>query len=903
MYVERISLRNWRGQREPRVCDFDEGLNLIAGPNESGKSTIFEALARAMFDRHTSRSREIAAVQPVGAGLAPEVDVVFRDRGARYRLCKRFLVNPSAELFRAERDGWRRTHEGDRADQAVVALFDAEPPGGGASRPAHRGIAQALWYLQRDPPSPDAWTDRLRTRLGGLHSAGLSTPLRERVLAALESEYLEHFSEKRGQLRRSAELHRIEHEELPRLQEQLAGALERTRRVEAARRALEPLVERECRLAAELRTAQARTAQTRAALECLHEEVARRSSLELAAEAARRELTRLSQVQEGFTQRNRELDRGERELQAALDQAARHQAASAAQQQCAERARQQWQALEQQRQALEAALAAAVARRRRRERLDERGDLSRRLARLEALRAEQQAAEQSLASLNAPTESAWRELNALHESMQVLRGQIAASAVRVRFELAGNPDVRSDPPAEFVRQTGEHVVTQPTRFDLGPLGRLEVRGGASLSELSARLARLEAERAAHLHRYDAPAIEALAERVRQRTEAESRLALLRREVAALDDHSGAMRRRLQDIERELAESGPSEAEISGHPGAASAPAPPGADAEPALVARRADLLAAIDTAREAEQAAEAAQRQAVQAAHAAERTAAVLRERCAGLRAQQADALRPFGSADHLEAQLEQARRAAAGAHTAFEEFMSRHAERIERPKREHEQALEREQALRDELSGIQAEIARHDALIRGAEADDLEAQQRAIAEQVQRAQTRAAVLRRRLDGLQLLWRLVQAFQQQYTALLSEAVRDVVGDWLAELTEQRWRGLQLSGDALPTALIGGGPPLPLDSASFGTAEQAALLLRLAIAWRLGESERQLVVIDDRLVNADPVRNRRLGAILERVSSRCQVLLATCDASRYAGLAARLIDLSEKPRPAAQRALF
>ncbi|HMQ14514.1 MAG TPA: AAA family ATPase [Phycisphaerae bacterium] len=902
MYVEQLSLRNWRGQRDRRVCDFDEGLNLIVGPNESGKSTIFEALARAMFDRHTSKSREIAAVQPIGGGLAREVEVVFRDRGARYRLCKRFLVNPSAELFRAERDGWRRTHEGDRADQAVIALFDAQPPGGGASRPEHHGIAQALWYLQRDPPSPDAWSDGLRTRLGDLHSAGLSTPLRERVLAALESEYLEHFSEKRGQLRRSAELHRIEHEELPRLQEQLAAALERTRRVEAARQALEPLVERECRLAADLRAAQARGAQTRAALERLHEEEARRSTLESATEAAQRDLTRLNQVWDEWTQRNRELDRVERDLQAAFDQAAGHHAASTAQQQRAERARQQGQTLEQQRQALEAALAAAVARRRRRQLLDERGDLSQRLARLDALCSEQQAAEQSLAALNAPTESEWRELTALHEAIQVLRGQIAAGAVRVRFELAGNPDVRSDPPADFLPQTGEHVVTQPTRFDIGPLGRIEVRGGASLSELNARLARREAERDAHLRRYAAPALEALGERVRQRTQAESRLALLRREVTALDERSGAMRRRLQAIDIELAESGASENERSAHAAATDAPAH-GADAEATLAARRANLLAAIGAARETEQAADALHRQAVQAAHAAERSAAVLRERCAGLRAQQADALRPFGSAEHVAAQLDQARRAAASARAALEEFMSRHAERIERPKREHELALGREQALRDELSGTQAEIARHDALIRDAEADDLQTQQRAIAGQVQRAQARAAVLRRRLDGLHLLWRVVQAFQQQHTAALNEAVREVIGEWLAELTEQRWRGLQLSGDVLPTALIGGGPPLPLESASFGTAEQAALLLRLAIAWRLGEHERQLVVIDDRLVNADPVRNRRLGAILERVASRCQVLLATCDASRYAGLTARVIDLADKPRPAAQRALF
>jgi len=43
----------------------------------------------------------------------------------------------------------------------------------------------------------------------------------------------------------------------------------------------------------------------------------------------------------------------------------------------------------------------------------------------------------------------------------------------------------------------------------------------------------------------------------------------------------------------------------------------------------------------------------------------------------------------------------------------------------------------------------------------------------------------------------------------------------------------------------------------------------------------VVVLDDRLVNADEQRLGRLGGILGEAASRCQILLATCRSGAYA----------------------
>ncbi len=60
---------------------------------------------------------------------------------------------------------------------------------------------------------------------------------------------------------------------------------------------------------------------------------------------------------------------------------------------------------------------------------------------------------------------------------------------------------------------------------------------------------------------------------------------------------------------------------------------------------------------------------------------------------------------------------------------------------------------------------------------------------------------------------------------------------------------------------------------------------------LSKDERNLVVIDDRLVNADPVRMRHLCQILEEVATNhCQVVVATCNDTPYAGIPAEAIQV-------------
>jgi len=71
-----------------------------------------------------------------------------------------------------------------------------------------------------------------------------------------------------------------------------------------------------------------------------------------------------------------------------------------------------------------------------------------------------------------------------------------------------------------------------------------------------------------------------------------------------------------------------------------------------------------------------------------------------------------------------------------------------------------------------------------------------------------------------------------------------------------------------------------------------LLARLALAHFLSADERQLVVLDDALVNSDgPRRERILSLLAEAADQRLQLVILTCHPDMYQQLPGRRYSLS------------
>ncbi len=96
------------------------GLDVLAGPNELGKSTILAATRLALTTKHGTKAKDIEAFRPYRGG-APTVEIDFECAGRKWRLCKRWLTQARAELL--ERGGGGAVFRGPEAEAELERLL------------------------------------------------------------------------------------------------------------------------------------------------------------------------------------------------------------------------------------------------------------------------------------------------------------------------------------------------------------------------------------------------------------------------------------------------------------------------------------------------------------------------------------------------------------------------------------------------------------------------------------------------------------------------------------------------------------------------------------------------------------------------------------------------------------
>ena len=188
-------MANWRSLlTSVELGPLSDRLNVIHAPNGTGKSSLFEAMRRGLFDAHQVSGEEIEAVRPWGRSLAPQVQVEFTQSGVRYRAEKTFLDGASAHLFRFENGKFQPLADSRNADTKLREIIVAsDAPGRGLSKHEHWGLAEVLWApqgaLHLDSLSSSA-TENLRAALG-VQLTGESGTLLEELL---EERYQTYFT-------------------------------------------------------------------------------------------------------------------------------------------------------------------------------------------------------------------------------------------------------------------------------------------------------------------------------------------------------------------------------------------------------------------------------------------------------------------------------------------------------------------------------------------------------------------------------------------------------------------------------------------------------------------------------------------------------------------------------------
>ena len=214
MRIKSITVRNYRVHRDQKI-QLDDSRTLIGGPNECGKSTLVEAVHRALFlkskvtgDVHRSM------VSTCFAGM-PEVELVFTVGNADYILTKRFGgKSGTTRLVQVGGETWL----GDEAETRLATLLKVEPLGGGHGVAVR--LAQQwshLWVVQGqsggDPAEhanlqKDGLLQRLQ-QIGG--AAALQSDLDARVAGKFATAREEIFTQA-GKAKTGSELERAETE-------------------------------------------------------------------------------------------------------------------------------------------------------------------------------------------------------------------------------------------------------------------------------------------------------------------------------------------------------------------------------------------------------------------------------------------------------------------------------------------------------------------------------------------------------------------------------------------------------------------------------------------------------------------------------------------------------------------
>ena len=122
----------------------EDGLNVVVGPNEMGKSTLLDALRAVLFEKYSSKAQPIVALQNDRNQAGPVVELAFELDDGLYRITKRFIKKPYARLSCP--DG--RSLEGDAAEDTLRDLLDFDEPGKTGAKPETLGMWNVLWVQQ-----------------------------------------------------------------------------------------------------------------------------------------------------------------------------------------------------------------------------------------------------------------------------------------------------------------------------------------------------------------------------------------------------------------------------------------------------------------------------------------------------------------------------------------------------------------------------------------------------------------------------------------------------------------------------------------------------------------------------------------------------------------------------------
>ncbi|MGE0211185.1 MAG: hypothetical protein AB7S41_05765 [Parvibaculaceae bacterium] len=871
MKVRAIRLREVGCFAKPTVVEgLTGGLDVLAQPNEAGKSTLFRALRAALLEKHSSKREELRDLRPYDGG-APLIEIDFETGKGGFRLRKQFLSAAMAEL--KDLKSGAMVARGSDADDRALELIGAV---GGEKDPFGLfWVAQGESLGNVEPGNADAKAlsdvieSEVKTVTGGRRARAVLDEARK----ARETFVTGKQGRPKGDYAAAIERSKALTDEVAKAEAEVAAAEGLLRRLSSLRMRRAALAEpgeeadrKEAVILAREALGKARSAHERwqAAEQALKLAVAERDAAALALADHDRHVAELSRLEDDVAKCSDLLDEKRKAAAAArADAVASEEALSEARGHAA--------GIEEmiRRIRIEERRAAALA---------ERSALEQRLTQANEATAALALATKSV-SCNCATPEALARIERLTRDVEVLRARLAAGAPSLSIAYLPGAEGRISVDGQPLRAGTSLKVTASLELKLDKIGILTVEPGTDVKtgEDRDRLRALEQELGSALSEIGAtdPAEAYRLKAERDIAESSRRLAAEKLTIIAPEGME-VLKRRFQTLPEQETEEGPPLPDLEKTEVELAEARRTVSNLEAART-RLASNVAAIDVLTAGETAKLRALRdqrdaraQTLPPPADRETYGAGLAERLAHHEARVAEAL----------AVAETARGDMGGAtDTAPFEMRLKRAEEAQRNARDDLARCERE------IAGIDGELK---ALFKAGTGERLEE----LRGQLEASRARIEGFRREVAELDLLIAVLEQAAKEAQDTFFRPVFERLTPMLQQVFPSA--EMEFGKDLRPQRLIRGTQPEELRYLSGGTREQIAVLVRLAFAGLMADGRKPTpVILDDALVFAGDERLGPLFNVLHMAAARHQVIVLTCHARAFAPLGGNRIAIETR----------
>lgn len=898
MRIQSATLRNCRIHRELRV-DFDPGRTLIGGPNETGKSTLIEAIHRALFLKARGNTEHHRALKSIHGGQ-PEVELKIEAEGISYVLNKKF--GPAGTTTLKPNQQPALADEAAEAELARILKVEANVSGKTViGQWAHLWV----WQGQAGADPSDQATAQSSGLLSRLQQIGGAAAIQ----SELDARMANHFAENEAQIftqagkAKAGSLLEEAEQDLAEACQILAQARDQVEKLDSVATQLETATKE--KVAAEGNLEILQKEQDR--LEALSDKLAqlRQEETTRAQEAreAGRQLETLENTCQQVASTRQAISEVEQRLapqqaadagfEKARDEAKAHATlAEQAHQNASEEAR-----MAHDRNELAAAYALLL------ERKESHAKLQEKAARIAGLQNTAGALEQQLAQLPTVEKNRLAKIQKLDREHSNARAAFEAMAAGIEVIASDLPVVVG---GQFLATGQKQILTADTEVEIGSTARLRIQpgGGTSLAEARRAVEEAQAELRKTLAAAGLKSVQEAAEAYAHRDELGSQIKAIQAELQGM----GA-----DTVAGELLESQNAVAAAEGNVGRLAAKAPDLQPPQDKAVAKALikQCRAAVDAFEAKEIQARAIRDQAVQKLKSAEdritsNKTDILKlvDQLARLKGQLGFLLQQHGGDDARAQALFQAQTAKKSAANLLQATANAIAALqpdflpgdIARNKRSIQNGTQQRQEAQTKIAVAQAALLTDGSEDPQAALSISEARHRSATEHHE------SVLRE-ANAVQLLSKLFREEQKALAELFTQPLADRISGYLqclfgnqarakVELQGNEFTGLRLSRSE------NGETTFNFDALSGGAKEQTAAAVRLAMAEILAADYNGClpVVFDDAFAYSDPERVQILQRMLDLAATRgLQTIVLTCNPADYAALGAKTIALSPARR--------